>query len=218
LRPPIILASTSRYRAELFARLQLPFHVVAPKTDEARLGGETCRDMALRLAIAKARAGAAVAGGAASAPSASRDVARQDVARIRDGANALVIGSDQVAELNGEALGKPGTRENALTQLRAMRGQTVVFHTAIALFNVATNRLHADVVPTTVAMRRSTDAALEHYLDHEHALDCAGSAKSEGLGAALIQSMTSEDPTALIGLPLLRLIDMLALEGIEVLS
>ncbi len=193
---PITLASTSRYRAELLQRLRLPFETVSPNCDESALPGETCADTAARLALAKARAGA-------------------DRASISHG---LVIGSDQVADLNGVALGKPGTRENALAQLTAMRGQTLIFHTALALLDVQSKRTQQVVIPTSVKMRVYSDAAIAYYLDHEDALDCAGSAKSEGLGAALIESMRSDDPTALIGLPLLSLVSMLNAEGIEVLA
>lgn len=196
----VILASTSRYRAELLARLKIAFIVVAPTTDEAALAGEGCHDTAERLALAKAR-----------------DGAMQAVSHLRL-PTGLVIGSDQVAELNGMALGKPGTRVRALAQLQAMRGQTVVFHTALAVIDIASGRAQSQVVPTLVTMRHYSDAQIETYLDHENALDCAGSAKSEGLGVALIAGMTSDDPSALIGLPLIALTHMLSREGVEVLS
>ncbi len=131
---------------------------------------------------------------------------------------ALIIGSDQVADLDGRQIGKPGTRERAREQLRTMRGRTLLFHTALALVNVASGREQLRVVPTTVCFRPYSDNEIEYYLDHESALDCAGSAKSEGLGAALIASMSSEDPTALVGLPLLSLVEMLSAEGLQVLS
>jgi septum formation protein len=197
LNKKIILASTSRYRRELLIRLQLPFDVVAPRVDETALTGEACADTALRLSIAKARVVAA---------------------DLPVGEAAVVIGSDQVAELNGQAIGKPGTRENARAQLQAMRGNQLIFHTGLALVDAASGRVQSCVVPTTVAMRNYSDAAIEYYLDHENALDCAGSAKSEGLGAALIASMRSDDPTALVGLPLIALTSMLSAENIEVLS
>jgi len=193
---PLILASTSRYRAELLGRLQLPFTVVDPNCDKAPLPNETCAETATRLAVAKARAGAMQTG-------------------LTSG---LVIGSDQVADLDGAALGKPGSRENAIEQLRKMSGERVVFHTALAVFDIESGRVQQAIVPTTVTMREYSDQAISHYLDRENALDCAGSAKSEGLGAALIASMTSDDPTALVGLPLLTLITMLAAEGVEVLA
>jgi septum formation protein len=193
---PLVLASGSRYRAALLDRLNLRYTTVSPGTPESAAAGESCRELAARLSADKAR----------------------DGAKVFAQTEALVIGSDQVAELSGVALGKPGTRENARQQLRAMRGQTIVFHTGVALLDIASGRVQIDVVPTTVTMREYSDAAIEYYLDHEDALDCAGSAKSEGLGAALIKSMQSDDPTALVGLPLLRLIDMLHNEGVEVLA
>ncbi len=193
---PLVLASTSAYRGQLLARLQLPFSTVAPDTDEAALAGEAGAATALRLAIAKAGTGARIS-------------------RLTDG---LVIGSDQVAVLDGTALGKPGTRDNAIAQLSAMRGREVMFHTAVALLDIRSARIQHACVPTTVKLRDYSDAAIAFYLDHESALDCAGSAKSEGLGAALIESMTSDDPTALVGLPLLTLVTMLSREGVEVLA
>ena len=193
---PLVLASTSAYRAQLLSRLLVPFITVAPESDETAVPGETCRDTAVRLAAVKAGAGA----------------------RRSALADALVIGSDQVADLDGVALGKPLTVENAFSQLRSMRARKVVFHTALAVLDIRSGRLQQAVVPTVVTMRDYPDAAIEFYLIHENALDCAGSAKSEGLGAALIESMTSDDPTALIGLPLLSLVSMLQREGVEVLS
>lgn len=197
LKIKIILASTSRYRADLLKRLQIPFDVAKPAIDESPHLGETPADTALRLAIAKALV-------VADAPNQTADT--------------LIIGSDQVADLNGKQLGKPGTRENATLQLQAMRGQTVIFHTAVALVHVGTRRIHSRILPTEVTFRDYSDHEIENYLDREDALDCAGSAKSEGLGAALISRMTSDDPTALIGLPLLALMDMLAEENIRVLA
>jgi len=191
----IVLASSSRYRAQLLERLLLPFKALAPDCDEAPLSGETCAETAQRLAEAKARTGGTKSG-------------------LTVG---VVIGSDQVADLDGTILGKPGTTERAIAQLQAMRGRTIVFHTALALLDLESQRLQQAVVPTTVRIRNYTDQAIHYYLAHENALDCAGSAKSEGLGAALIQSMQSDDPSALIGLPLLTLVSMLAQEGIEVL-
>ena len=197
LKIKIILASTSRYRADLLKRLQIPFDVAKPAIDESPHLGETPADTALRLAIAKALV-------VADAPNQTADT--------------LIIGSDQVADLNGKQLGKPGTRENATLQLQAMRGQTVIFHTAVALVHAGARRIHSRIVPTEVTFRDYSDHEIENYLDREDALDCAGSAKSEGLGAALISRMTSDDPTALIGLPLLALMDMLAEENIRVLA
>ena len=197
LKIKIILASTSRYRADLLKRLQIPFDVAKPAIDESPHLGENPADTALRLAIAKALV-------VADAPNQTADT--------------LIIGSDQVADLNGKQLGKPGTRENAILQLQAMRGQTVIFHTAVALVHAGTRRIHSRIVPTKVTFLDYSDREIENYLDREDALDCAGSAKSEGLGAALISRMTSDDPTALIGLPLLALMDMLAEENIRVLA
>jgi septum formation protein len=197
LKIKIVLASTSRYRAELLSRLQIPFEVAKPEIDESPNAGEGPADTALRLAIAKAKA----------------------VAEAQPNLNnALIIGSDQVADLNGKQLGKPGTRENATFQLQAMRGQVLVFHTAVALVNASSKKIQSRIVPTEVTFRVYSDQEIQNYLDREDALDCAGSAKSEGLGAALISRMTSDDPTALIGLPLLALIDMLAEENYRVLK
>lgn len=193
----IILASTSRYRADLLKRLQITFEVAKPAIDESPHKDESPADTALRLAIAKALV-------VANAPN-------QTV-------GTLIIGSDQVADLNGKQLGKPGTRENAIVQLQAMRRQKVIFHTAVALVHVGLRRMHSRIVPTEVTFRDYSDREIENYLNREDALDCAGSAKSEGLGAALIARMTSDDPTALIGLPLLALIDMLAAENVRVLA
>jgi septum formation protein len=194
LKKKIVLASTSRYRAELLTRLQIPFATGRPDCDEAPLADETPAATALRLAVAKAQ----------SVADAHRD--------------ALIIGSDQVADLAGMPLGKPGTRERARAQLAAMRGQTVVFHTAIALLDASAGKVESRLVPTTVQLRPYTNAEIENYLDREDALDCAGSAKSEGLGVALIQSMSSDDPTALVGLPLIALTDLLAGMGVQVLA
>ncbi len=194
MKKKIILASTSRYRSELLGRLQLAFDTARPDADETPLAGETPAATALRLAILKAHSVAA---------------------RFPD---TLIIGSDQVADLGGRQIGKPGTRERASEQLRSMRGQTMVFHTAVALLDASSGREHSRIVPTTVKFRTYSDAEIATYLDRESALDCAGSAKSEGLGAALIASMASNDPTALIGLPLLALIDMLEAEGVKVLA
>lgn len=192
----LVLASTSRYRAELLARLKISFTTISPEVDESPLANEGCRAISLRLAIAKAHAGAKKSGLI----------------------HGLVIGSDQVAELNGKALGKPGTTERAFEQLSAMRGQTVVFHTGLTLLNIATLHIQSICVPTTVTMREYSTAEIQYYLNNENALDCAGSAKSEALGAALIAKVTSDDPTALIGLPLLELTTMLGNEGYKVLS
>jgi septum formation protein len=190
---PLVLASTSPYRRELLARLRVPFEICAPRVDEAALPGEAARDTALRLAQLKARAVA------------------------RSCAGALVIASDQVAALDGECLGKPGNHEKAVAQLKAMRGRCVTFHTALALLNTVTDALQLVEVPTTVYFRDCTDDEIEHYLAAERPYDCTGSAKIEGLGIALVERMVSNDPSALIGLPLMQLTTMLKNEGVPVL-
>ncbi|MBZ0105682.1 MAG: Maf family nucleotide pyrophosphatase [Sulfuricella denitrificans] len=181
----LVLASTSPYRRDLLNRLQVPFTTFAPELDETPLPGETAIETATRLAEAKAR----VAG--------------------THFQNALIIGSDQVATLDGEQIGKPHTHENATLQLRRMRGRQVVFNTALCLFNSKTGCVQNRLVPFTVSFRNLSDAQIEHYLLKEQPYNCAGSAKSEGLGIALIARMEGEDPNSLIGLPLIALIDML---------
>ena len=189
----IVLASTSAYRRELLARLGLPFEVAAPQVDETALPGEAPQDTARRLAEAKARAVAA---------------------RFPD---AVVIGSDQVAVLGDMPLGKPGNHATALRQLKAMRGKEVVFHTALCLCHAASASVQTRVVPFYVRFRDYSDAQIERYLQREQPYDCAGSARSEGLGIALIAEMRGEDPNALIGLPLIALTEMLAAQGVSVL-
>lgn len=189
----IILASTSRYRRELLARLRLPFDVQAPEVDETPRAGETPAALARRLAHEKASA-----------------VAR----RFPD---AVVIGSDQVADLGGEPLGKPGNHARATAQLRRMRGQTLVFQTAVAVVCAATDFAQCDLAPVRVTFRDVGDAAIETYLRAEEPYDCAGSAKSEGLGIALLDAIESDDPTALVGLPLIRTTRMLRAAGIDLL-
>jgi len=190
--PRLVLASTSPYRRELLTRLRLPFEVRAPTVDEVALPGEGARDTALRLAQAKARAVSA------------------------EFPRALIIGCDQVAELDGACLGKPGNHANAVAQLTAMRGRDVVFHTAVALFNAGTGVLQVADVPTTVCFRRYGDGEIERYLVREQPYDCAGSAKIEGLGIVLVERVRGDDPSALIGLPLMRLAAMLRFEGVAV--
>jgi septum formation protein len=190
--PLIVLASSSPYRRSLLARLRLPFEVRTPAVDEAALPGEAARDTALRLAQAKARA---------IAP---------------DCPTALIIGCDQVAALDGSALGKPGTHANAVAQLRAMRGKSVLFHTALALLNAGTGALQSSEVPTTVRFRRYDDSEIERYLVAERPYDCTGSAKIEGIGIALVESVLGSDPSALIGLPLIELTRMLRNEGVVI--
>ena len=194
LSPPrLILASASVYRRDLLKRLRLRFDVVAPNVDETPLLGEPAERTALRLAEVKARAAA------------------------QPGQIALIIGSDQVAVMDEQVLGKPGTHDNAVRQLEAMRGKSVVFHTALCLYNSASDRVQVANVPTTVVFRHFSDAQIERYLASERPYDCAGSAKIEGLGIALVERVVSDDPTALIGLPLLQLTSMLRSEGVEVI-
>ena len=189
----VVLGSTSRYRRELLARLHLPFDVAAPEVDETPLPGEAPRELALRLALAKAKAVAA----------------RHP--------EAVVIGSDQVADLAGQPLGKPGTHERAVQQLRQMRGQAVVFQTALAVVCLASGFEEVDLAPVRVQFRALTDTEIENYLQAEKPYDCAGSAKSEGLGIALLESIDNDDPTALVGLPLIRTARMLRAAGVKLL-
>jgi septum formation protein len=190
--PRIVLASTSPYRRALLERLRLPFEVAAPRVDESPRPGEAARTLALRLAEAKARA----------------------VASLHP--NALVIGSDQVAALDGTCLGKPGNHANAVAQLKSMRGKEVLFHTALALLNTRSGAMHTAEVPTAVGFRRYDDREIERYLESEQPYDCAGSAKIEGLGIVLVDHVRGDDPSALIGLPLVRLAAMLRQEGVAV--
>ncbi|MBU0829425.1 MAG: septum formation inhibitor Maf [Gammaproteobacteria bacterium] len=190
LQRPLVLGSTSRYRRELLQRLNLPFDVAAPDVDETPLPSEAPRALALRLALAKALA-----------------VAQQHP-------DAVVIGSDQVADLDGEPLGKPGHHERAVQQLRQMRGQTVVFQTAVAVVCIAASFEQVDLAPVEVKFRELSDDEIERYLRAEQPYDCAGSAKSEGLGIALLDAIHSDDPTALIGLPLIRTCRMLRAAGL----
>ncbi len=189
----VILASTSRYRRDLMKRLYLPFEVQSPEVDETALDGETPQALAGRLALAKAQA-----------------VAEQFP-------EAVVIGSDQVADLQGQALGKPGTHARALEQLRRMSGQTLIFQTAVAVVCRATGFSQRDIAPVRVVFRHLSDAAIEAYLHAEQPYDCAGSAKSEGLGIALLEAIDSDDPTALVGLPLIRTCRMLRAAGVDLL-
>jgi len=188
----LVLASTSVYRRELLQRLRLQFETFAPSVDEIPLPGEAPEATALRLAHAKA--GAAVA----SFPS------------------ALIIGSDQVAELDGRRLEKPGTRERAQEQLHWASGREVVFHTAVTLLTARSGHAQTRLVPTHVRFRSLTSAQIDAYLDKEQPYDCAGSAKSEGLGIALLEQIRGDDPTALIGLPLIALVSLLRDAGLSV--
>lgn len=190
---PLILASTSVYRRQLLERLHLPFSVVASEVNETPLPGETPPDIACRLALTKA----------------------QSVAKTHP--DAVVIGSDQVADLDGLALGKPGNHARAVTQLQAMRGKTVVFQTAVAVVCQATGFAQTELAQVKVRFCTLTDAQIETYLLTETPYDCAGSAKSEGLGIALLERIDNDDPTALIGLPLIRTCRLIEAAGIQVL-
>jgi septum formation protein len=195
-KPPnrrLILGSTSVYRRELMNRLRIPFDVQAPDVDETALSGESPLQLAQRLALVKAHA-----------------VAQKFP-------DSVVIGSDQVADLEGLALGKPGNFERATVQLRQMRGKTVVFHTALAVVCHATGFVAQDCASVNVVFRDLSDDEITAYLRAETPYDCAGSAKSEGLGIALLASINSDDPTALVGLPLIRTCNMLRAAGIKLL-
>ena len=189
----VILGSTSAYRRELMSRLRIPFEVQAPHVDETAVAGESPLLMANRLALAKAHA-----------------VAQKFP-------DAVVIGSDQVADLEGLALGKPGNFERATLQLRQMRGKTVLFHTALAVVCLATGFVAQDCASVRVVFRDLSDDEITAYLLLETPYDCAGSAKSEGLGIALLASIASDDPTALVGLPLIRTCNMLRDAGVRLL-
>jgi len=191
--PQLVLASTSAYRRELLGRLHIPFSTVTPNVDETPLPGELPEQTASRLAQAKAAA-----------------VASQ-------WPQALIIGCDQVAALDGAQLGKPHTHEDAFKQLQLMRGKTAMFYTAVCLLNALTGNTQIQVIPYRVRFRRISDAQIANYLAKEQPYHCAGSAKTEGLGIALIEAMQGDDPWALIGLPLIALVDMLKNEGLEVI-
>ena len=189
----LLLASTSRYRRELLGRLGLPFDCADPGVVEQLLPGESSAETASRLAALKARAVAARYPG------------------------ALIIGADQVASCDGAILDKPGTHANALRQLTALSGRSARFDTALALLDAASGAISSRVVPCLVHFRRLSATQIEQYLQREQPYDCAGSAKSEGLGIALIARIEGADPTALIGLPLIALTELLALAGMPVL-
>lgn len=191
--PKLVLASTSPYRRELLTRLDIPFAVAAPDIDETPLAGEGPADTALRLAQAKARA-----------------LAQQFP-------GALIIGSDQVATLDNMQIGKPGTHDKAVAQLQLMRGRTVIFHTALALYDSRDDSIQVKDVQTEVDFRPLSDEFIESYLRKEQPYNCAGSAKSEGLGIVLMSAMRGTDPNALIGLPLIELISMLQNAGFRIL-
>ena len=189
----VILGSTSVYRRELLSRLRIPFDVQAPDVDETPISGESPLQLAQRLALAKAHA-----------------VAQKFP-------ESVVIGSDQVADLDGLSLGKPGNFERATLQLRQMRGKTVVFQTAVAVVCHATGFVAQDCAAVNVVFRDLTDDEITAYLLAETPYDCAGSAKSEGLGIALLASIDNDDPTALVGLPLIRTCNMLRAAGVKLL-
>lgn len=190
---PIVLASTSIYRGELLSTLQIPFQVAAPNVDETPLPGEDAKQTSIRLSQLKAQAVA------------------------HNHPNALIIGSDQVALLDGQQLGKPLTHDNAVRQLRAMRGKTITFYTALTLLNARNGTMQMDLAETQVSFRQLSDDEIERYLVKEQPYHCAGSAKSEGLGIALISRIEGDDPNALIGLPLISLVTMLKNQGVNVL-
>jgi septum formation protein len=190
----LVLASTSPYRRELLARLGVPFEVASPDVDETPLPGELPDDTAQRLSVLKARTVA---------------VRHPD---------ALIIGSDQVALLEDKQLGKPGSHEKAVEQLRAMRGKTLEFHTALTVLNARTGTVQTANVPVRLVMRNYSDAQIESYLRKDQPYNCCGSARSESLGIALIARYETEDPNALVGLPLIKLTEMLANEGLDVLT
>jgi septum formation protein len=191
--PLLVLGSSSRYRRELLSRLNVPFEVATPDVDETPLPGEAPLALAQRLALAKAQAVAA------------------------QFPHAVVIGSDQVADLHGQPLGKPGSHERATEQLRMMRGHTVIFQTALAVVRQATGFVQQDVAAVRVVFRDLSDQEIETYLRTEQPYDCAGSAKSEGLGIALLERIDNDDPTALIGLPLIRTARMIRAAGVKLL-
>ena len=188
---PLILGSTSRYRKELLTRLRIPFETAAPDVDETPHSNESPKDLALRLALAKARA-----------------VALKHP-------DAVVIGSDQVADLDGIPLGKPGNHTNAILQLQRMRGKTVIFQTALSVVCIATGYERTDLAEVKVKFRDLSDAEIETYLRAEEPYDCAGSAKSEGLGISLLDAIDNDDPTALIGQPLIRTCQLLREAGVK---
>ena len=187
----IVLGSTSPFRSALLEKLGMPFVTDAPDTDESPLPGEGAEALVQRLAVAKAHSVGA---------------------RHRD---ALVIGSDQVATIDGDVLGKPGNRDNAIAQLRRASGREVAFLTGLCLLNTTTGQQQVDVEPFRVQFRKLSDAQIARYVDHEKPFNCAGSFKSEGYGITLFTAFQGRDPNTLIGLPLMRLVEMLGHEGVE---
>lgn len=191
---PLVLASTSRYRRDLLSRLRMPFDVVAPEVDETPRPGEAPLELALRLALAKAHA----------------------VSRLRP--DAVVIGSDQVADLGGLALGKPGTHAVAQQQLRQLSGRQAIFETAVAVVHANGRFAQTLAASVKVRFRSLTEVEIDHYLQVDEPYDCAGSARCETLGIALLESIDSDDPTALVGLPLIRTCRLLRAAGIDPLA
>lgn len=191
--PALVLASSSPYRRMLLERLGLTFECRTPRVDESRHPGESPRDMVARLAETKARTAA------------------------RGIENALVIASDQCAVIDDAPAGKPGTRQVNIEQLRAMAGRWIEFHTAVCALNTESGNFQIDTVPFAVKLRRLSKRQIAAYVDREEPFDCAGGFKSEGLGIALFERMRGDDPTALVGLPLIRLCEMLEAEGVDVL-
>ena len=189
----VILASTSAYRRELLSRLRIPFEITAPEVDERPLANETAKETSWRLSREKARAASLLH------------------------PDALIIGSDQIALLGTQQIGKPITHENAFKQLQLMRGQTITFYTALTLLNARTNEYQTEVAINKVHYRDFTDAQIESYLNKEQPYNCAGSLKSEGLGIALVKGIEGDDPNALIGLPLILLVKMLLNQGVSIL-
>jgi septum formation protein len=189
----LILASTSPYRSELLSRLHIPFKTAAPDIDETPLANETANETSWRLSREKA------------------------LAVSKNHPDSLIIGSDQVALLDNQQIGKPLTHDNAVKQLRAMCGKTVIFYTALTLLNALTKEIQTEVAVTKVNYRNLTDTQIENYLRKEQPYNCAGSVKSEGLGIAVIKSMEGDDPNALVGLPLILLVNMLFKEGVSIL-
>ncbi len=189
----IVLASTSPFRKAILEKLGLPFDTRSPQTDEIQFEDESPQQLVERLAGAKAKAVAGTCG------------------------NALIIGSDQVAVIDGEILGKPGTHKKAVKQLQQASGQTVRFFTGLCLLNAATGNYQLDVVPFDVVFRKLTDAQIENYLQKEKPYNCAGSFKSEALGICLFEKLQGDDPNTLMGLPLIRLVRMLEQEGVAVI-
>lgn len=189
----LVLASTSPYRKAILEKLQIEFSTIAPSVDESALAGESPEQLVARLAEAKAKAAA------------------------DQFSNALIIGSDQVAVVDGKIMGKPGNHDNAVAQLKRLSGKRIIFLTGLCVYNTISHRTQVEVVPFSVIFRELNETQIEHYLQREQPYNCAGSFKSEGLGIALFERLEGDDPNTLIGLPLIRLIHMLESEGFPIL-